>query len=971
MSINPNIVAKTRNFTFSLLCLFGFLTQAQHSQFVYYDLSEAVANEVVKSLVKDQQGYIWLATDAGVLRYDGVASKMYRAPFKFDYIKGYLCTKDHQLLVINDYGIKEIKTFGDSVTFVDYFPDLVNPINGLTYPKSIYQDKSGNIWIGEISSIVRINKEGVKRFELGYDFQSISYHRTFLFQEDAFGTLWIAPFKGRLMKYDPVGDQLIPVEVDLPITEIAGFSLVNGDYLMLGGKEGIFQLKVDSDQQLLDSSFIQTVDNISALQSVGDLLFIGTWDQGMLMFDFKKKTTEKVPGVDFNDVVDFYFDATVPEVWVVGSENVGLLSFSLIQNLEPVSGSRVECVSPYQEQIYYSIGQEIRTFQYATDQPAITLLQSKNNYFDRVLAEKDIIWIGDSFGAIIKFNSREGSIKLLKDSTGNAIKHAFMDDFGNKWFSGNRASLIRIGAYDEQVYTYPIASSNVVKQAPNGIVYCGSFDDHQMSLHAYNDQKDVFTPVDLKFESAPAGGLSIEDLDFDQSGNIWMVTNHGVFKREADTGITRKMNIPDLDINESLKAIAVKDDIVWIAGSFGLYGYNGEGAIRFNTKNGLPSKLLNWRGLQPYKDGLLVSTAKGLVMIRSEMIRFEKTPGPVVQRVQISGVELENTLASIEIPYQGSIELEFTTLTYPGKEIVYQSRIQGLSDRWSEPTSNRQLSLIGFSEGNYVLEVRSREIGALWSDPVKIPFTVPIPWYRTWWAYTFMFLLGLFVITASIRGYNYHLIRQKQRFKKIIEDRTRQIDEQKNEIIAQKNRIIEQKEELLAKNESIHRSQRALSDADVNFLHLKEKQLLDQIDYKNKQITTHTLHIIQKNETLKDLRNKLELFVKSPGKVSTQDIRKIVKTIDESYRLDKDWEDFSLYFEQIYTGFYAKLKVNCPSLTTLELRHCALIRMNLTVNECATILGISPDSVKVSRSRIRKKLDMEESQGLTDFILSI
>ena len=231
--------------------------------------------------------------------------------------------------------------------------------------------------------------------------------------------------------------------------------------------------------------------------------------------------------------------------------------------------------------------------------------------------------------------------------------------------------------------------------------------------------------------------------------------------------------------------------------------------------------------------------------------------------------------------------------------------------------------------------------------------------------------LSIVLIAGVVRVYNYSLILQKRRFRKIIEDRTKQINEQKNEIIAQKNRIIEQKEELLAKTEAVHKSQQALSDADVNFLHLKEKQLRDQIEYRDKQITTQSLNLIQKNETLKSLKERLEDLSKPSKKSTPQDLRKVLKLIDESFRHDKDWEDFKLYFEQIYTGFYAKLKVNCPALTTQELRHCALIRLNLSVNECASILGISPDSVKVSRSRIRKKIDLEGKEGLTDFILSI
>jgi len=169
----------------------------------------------------------------------------------------------------------------------------------------------------------------------------------------------------------------------------------------------------------------------------------------------------------------------------------------------------------------------------------------------------------------------------------------------------------------------------------------------------------------------------------------------------------------------------------------------------------------------------------------------------------------------------------------------------------------------------------------------------------------------------------------------------------------------------------VYRSQQALAEADLNYMQLKEKQLRDQIDYKNKQIATHSLNIIQKNESLRELKSQLEGVVKSTNKISLADIRRTVRLIDESFKLDKDWQDFSLYFEQIHTGFYSKLKLSYPELTPHELRHCALIRLNLTLAESASIMGISHDSIKVSRNRLRKKLKLEPNQSLTRFILGI
>ena len=953
-----------RQLFFVILLLAATKLVAQTDQFIYYDLSDAVDNEVIKGVVKDAQGFMWFATDQGVLRYDGRTTELFNEGLQSDYTKNFLSTSDNRLVVINDLGIKEIIS-KDSVQFVPFKWAEYTYEENFAFPKSIYQDRQGNIWLGEINALVRINEDGMKRFMLGTDYQSISYHRTFTFKEDAFGTLWIAPFKGKLLKYSPSTDSVMEVDVELPITEVTGISVLRGDYLLIGGKEGLFEIKVDSNQEILGTRFYDDVANISALQAARNILFIGTWDKGLMMLQFEDRIFLEVEEVDFNDVVDFYYDAVVPEVWVVGSENVGLISFSVIHSFQSVGRSRVESVTKLDDDIYYSIGQELRKFDWNDTKPSESLVSSKTDYFDRIQANDEGIWIGSSFGTIMKYDFQKQELIMLADSTGSSVKYITIDHSGNKWFAGDR-HLLKIPYGTTEIIEYAVASSNIVGQNAKGDLFVGCWGDQ--NLLKYDPDSDQFNPISVQTDFDFVGNLSIEDIAFDSNDNLWLATNQGLL-RENGEGFTRVI-VPGIEESAALKAVIVQDEIIWFSGDFGLAAYNGEDALIFNTKNGLPSKLLNWRGLMAYKEGVLVSSAKGLVMAKSELVKFDKTPTPVLLAITAEGKEVSDE-DDISIAYKGSLEVEYTTLTYPGKQVEYQSRLIGLNDQWSESTSNRQVSYLGFSEGSYQLEVRSREIGALWSDPVVLTFNVPKPWFYTWWAYLSAGLLTIAFIAGVVRVYNYSLILQKRRFRMIIEDRTKQINEQKNEIIAQKNRIIEQKEELLAKTEAVHKSQQALSDADVNFLHLKEKQLKDQIEYRDKQITTQSLNLIQKNETLKSLKDRLEDLSKPSSKATAQDIRKVLKLIDDSFRHDKDWEDFKLYFEQIYTGFYAKLKVNCPALTTQELRHCALIRLNLSANECASILGISPESVKVSRSRIRKKIDLEGKEGLTDFILSI
>lgn len=958
---------------FILSALFCLLTLNLYSQrreaFLYKDLSEVIANEVIKSIAKDPLGHIWFATDHGLLRYDGIETRLFDRGLQSNYTKDFLVTTDGKLLVLNDEGVMEVRSKGDSVFFM---PLEINGhiFNGrLRYPKAIYQDQRGNIWIGEYNAVVRLNSGGLRRYEMGSDYQSISYHRSFSFAEDAFGHLWIAPYKGSLLTYYQDTEEVLPVDIPLGISNVTGICVVRGDFLLVGGTEGLVELKVDSDRNILASRKHGSVHNISALAAVEDDIYLGTWDKGLYRMYFESLQVEKVAEVQFSDIVDFFVDENTHQVWVAGGENVGIFSPTLILSPPHMGRYRVESLASYKGAIYYSVGQQIMKSQMPPSDEMERVLDSKHTYFDCVQMEYPTLWIGGSFGAIFKYNLIEEKLTKIKDSTGRSIRHIFLDSDGNKWFSGDEKELIKIGANSSRMEFFDIESPNVVRQSPSGVLYCGAFGSENLLYICLNDR---FEKLELTLDFTSVGDLYVEDLAFDESENLWLATNQGLIFKGRETNHLKRITIQDLAENEPLKAISWYNEVLWLATSNGLVAFDGEHMLTFSNQNGLPSKILKERGISKLDNQLLVATAKGIAIVNTESLKFEKTPKPLFRRISLDGNE-RNTpfLENQELPYRGRLEAEFVTLVYPANEISYQSRIVGLTESWSDYSTNRQVSFIGFSEGNYTLQVRARKNGCLWSDPISLDFVVVGPWYNKWWAYLIFSLLAAMILAGLIRLYYMNLIRQKKRLQNIIDARTEEVHRQKNEIIEQKNRIIRQKEELIEQNKAVFKSQKALSEADLNYLHLKEKQLEEQIEYRNKQITTHALNIIQKNEMLKDLRKHLEKVMKSSDGPAKVEIRKIVKLIDESFKLDKDWDDFRLYFEQVYTGFYTKLKVNCPSLSNQELRHCSLIRLNLSLPECASILGISPESVKVSRARIRKKLELEHYQNLTDFILSI
>ena len=149
---------------------------------------------------------------------------------------------------------------------------------------------------------------------------------------------------------------------------------------------------------------------------------------------------------------------------------------------------------------------------------------------------------------------------------------------------------------------------------------------------------------------------------------------------------------------------------------------------------------------------------------------------------------------------------------------------------------------------------------------------------------------------------------------------------------------------------------------------LLAKELSTEIDYKSKQLTTHALNIMQKNKMLQGLLKDINDISTQAKPEVRQELRKLKNIVKNNIKNEKEWETFRLYFEEVNKGFYDKLIAKCPSLNAHDLRHCALIKLNLSVKEAASVLNLSPNSVKSARYRIKKKLGLDPEDDLYEVI---
>ena len=180
------------------------------------------------------------------------------------------------------------------------------------------------------------------------------------------------------------------------------------------------------------------------------------------------------------------------------------------------------------------------------------------------------------------------------------------------------------------------------------------------------------------------------------------------------------------------------------------------------------------------------------------------------------------------------------------------------------------------------------------------------------------------------------------------------------------------KQELVLKDKQLAVSQKSLIEAQLKNTQLAGEDLKTRLDFKNKEIQNFALHIIEKNEFISDISNQIEQLkrdLKDP--VAKEKIRSLSSKVKYSLSIDRERQEFQKHIKQINSEFFLRLEQQFPSITESEKKLSALLMLNLSSKEIASILNISAKSVDMNRYRLRKKFEIEKECSLSDFISKI
>ncbi|MBK8546575.1 MAG: hypothetical protein IPL63_04060 [Saprospiraceae bacterium] len=490
----------------------------------------------------------------------------------------------------------------------------------------------------------------------------------------------------------------------------------------------------------------------------------------------------------------------------------------------------------------------------------------------------------------------ESARVITEDSAGNIwVSHPYRGVY-KLTLDKTYSKVIKLTNYGKS-QGLPSDLSNYVTKIKSDIYVNG-----ETGIYMYNPQKSRFE-IDSKLTTLMGEKNNVRRLFQDKGGNIWYVN-------ENDCGV---LVVEDSPVSKNVS----KKSTPFLKGKL-IGGFENIYTDDLNS--------------------VFACTDKGVIIINNE--KLKKNEELKLRLLEIKygsndsilyGGHSNGTGPEITIPYKNNkLYISFgTNQLDKTNEIQYSVQLSGVSNEWSEWSGLNFREYNNLKHGKYELLVKARASYGKESEIISVNFRIQAPWYASTLAIMGYFLLFIISLISLIK----YLDKKHESEKTVLKM---------------------EKEESEAKVEILER-----------------EKLLSEIHFKNRELALSTMHIVQKNETLAKLREELNHIIKQSKEIETKsNLKKVTGILSDDQRLEDDWDSFALHFDQVHTDFLKRLKSVYPQLSPKDLKLCAYLRMNLTTKDIAPLMNISVRGVEISRYRLRKKMGIQGDDNLNDFMIS-
>lgn len=495
---------------------------------------------------------------------------------------------------------------------------------------------------------------------------------------------------------------------------------------------------------------------------------------------------------------------------------------------------------------------------------------------------------------------------LVQDNEGTIwASHPFRGVYKMKLNETGTAAQVKL--YSSTKGTFPASSPYIYKIKGKIVVAT------EKGLFEYDEAKDKFFPSAMLrdvFDST-----QVQYVKEDEVGNVWFVSGHrmGVVDYSLHSD---KKDYAVIYFPEVTDKILLEFENIYIYNRENVFVGGSRGVIHINY-----SKYL--RNIIPVN--VKITKVKG--GNKSDSVLY----GGYSCISKVATPELTSTWKNFHFEYASSL--------YDQKEdIEYSYILEGFEKDWSKWSHKTEKDYTNLSYGSYVFKVKARNNLGKESKAVTYAFVILPPWYKTTWAILLYFIalcyLGFYL-------YNRH---------------TKKLEQQ-----AQAHQVKQKELQYLHQLE--------IDKSEKEIVKLQNDKLESEVDFKNKELASATMHLVQRGKLLTKIKDDLTTIQRNTKETQTiTALRDLLFLLNGSEKNDEHWNQFSMHFDQVHSNYLSNLKNAYPQLTGTDLKLCAYLKMNLSSKEIAQLLCISVRGVEISRYRLRKKLNIDKDVNLYDFL---
>ncbi len=778
--------------------------------FEHLSLKHGLSQSVPNDIYQDREGFLWVATQDGLNRYDGYSFRIFK------------------------HAVHDTATISHSWVW------------------KVCEDANGALWAATWNGINRYDKQQniFIRYN-GINAGSVTGTRTNIVFNDSRNRLWVGTWGDGLHLYNNKGDRFEPVEFltsQSPLSKLIRCVFEDRDGRLWIGTfgAGLFYLDEQENKLIKHGPLQMENERVTSITQDADANFwIGTNENGIIVWNAVQQSVKRIHRPQLNDdQITKLLTDNKGNVWV-GTREGGINLYSNevfshwnheASDFRSVAGSQIFSIFQDREGIVW-IGsnglskyddRRKKFFHITHLQNVPTTLSGK---VVRTVFEdsQSRLWIGIEGGGLNLLDSRYNVIKVYrsKNDDPNTISNndvrAIVEDKDRSFLIATHGGGLnrffpetgKFSRYSNRE-DYPAEAIDIqdLHLDDSGLLWIGTV---RNGLLHYNTKSDRFIRPTLTYgDTVPVSSAYVNRIDTDNSGHLWVSGWGGgfsVIRPSSDTIIRylhdknrldalandivycvyqdkrkriwvatagglnllvhRKKNVFN-SFNESLKLYTeaqglsnnvvygiLEDDAgqLWLSTNYGLSCFNPdtEEFKNYHEDDGLQNEEFNANAFLKTRDGRLIfGGINGLnIFTPRELFLNTNKPPVVITSMNIFERPLKTFQNEpVRLKYNDNfVSFEFVALDFMAPQRnAFAYKLEGLESDWVMAGQRRYASYTDLKPGTYMFRVIASNNDGVWNNEgATILFTIASPFWVTWWFITLMALVAIAILYLIYR----------------------------------------------------------------------------------------------------------------------------------------------------------------------------------------------------------------------------